>query len=688
MSYRVGVDIGGTFTDFFAFDEETRETQALKVPSRPDEPGAEVLEGIRQLEARFGIAPGDIVHFSHGTTVGVNTVIQRKGARLCHFTTEGFVDVLEVARLRTPDVYDLLSKRPAPPIPRERVFPVAGRLASDGRELRPVERSSVEAAVAKARAAGAEGVVVSLLNAYRNPAHEREVAALVREMAPDLPVVCSTDVWSIIREYERTVTAVIHAYVRPRVSRYLTSLQEALREAGVPAEPLITKSNGGVMSAETGKTACAQIVMSGTAAGVIGASHVASLSGHRNAIGLDVGGTSADVAFIADGRPRYGVGEMIGEFPIYIPTVSVTSIGAGGGSIARLDDLGVLKVGPESAGAKPGPACYGKGGDRPTLTDAFAVLGYVGRTALGYDAVRVDVGAARRAVETLAGPMGIEIEDAAEAIVRVSVSGMYLEISKLVASYGVDPRDNALIAFGGAGPMIACFLARELHVSTVVIPTAPGVLSAMGGLIADLKNDFVRTVYADVRATTAPTIREGFEALRARGERWLRREQGYDGPASFIHSADMRYKGQSFEVEAFLDAGAIDAGDVAALEEAFHAAHERFYAHADRAAPVQIVNLRLVALGRTPKPRFEATEETPAEAEPESLVPVHVDGRTVRAALFRRDALRPGHVFDGPAVVSQSDATVCAPEGFRARVDGYGHLILTRRGDARCPSTR
>ena len=688
MSYRVGVDIGGTFTDFFVFDETTLETRALKVPSRPDEPGAEVLEGIRQLEARFGVAPGEIAHFSHGTTVGVNTVIQRKGARLCHFATEGFVDVLELARLRTPDVYDLLSKRPAPLIPKERVFPVAGRLASDGGELRPVDRASVEAAVGKARAAGAEGVVVSLLNAYRNPAHEHEVAALVREMAPDLPVVCSTDVWSIIREYERTVTAVIHAYVQPRVSHYLTSLQNALREAGVPAEPLITKSNGGVMSAEMGKTACAQMIMSGTASGAIGASRIAALSGYRDAIGFDVGGTSADVAFIADGRPQYGVGETIGEFPIYIPTVSVTSIGAGGGSIARIDDVGVLKVGPESAGAAPGPACYGKGGERPTLTDAFAVLGYVGRTDLGYDAVRVDVGAARRAVKTLAGRMERGVEDTAEAIVRVAVSGMYLEVSKLMSSYGVDPRDNALIAFGGAGPMTACFLARELNISTVVIPTAPGVLSAMGGLIADLKNDFVRTVYADLHAGTASAIGEGFEALRAQGERWLRQEQGYGGPASYIHSADMRYKGQSFEIEAFLDADAIDTGDVAALEEAFHAAHEQLHAHADRAAAVQVVNLRLVALGRTPKPRFEAAEETPAAAEPEGRIPVHADGRTVPAALFRREDLRPGHAFDGPAVVAQSDATVCVTEGFRARVDGYGHLILTQRGESGCRSTR
>ena len=681
MSYRVGVDIGGTFTDFFVFDDATFETRALKVPSRPDKPGAEVLEGLHQLEARYGIAPGEIAHFSHGTTVGVNTVIQRKGIMLCHFTTEGFVDVLEVARLRTPDVYNLLSKRPPPLIPRERVFPVGGRLASDGSELRPVTRASVKAAVDKACKAGAEGIVVALLNAYRNPAHEHEVAALVREMAPGLAVFCSADVWSIIREYERTITAAIHAYVQPRVSRYLTSLQEALIEAGVPARPLVTKSNGGVMSAEEGKTSCAQMILSGTASGVIGASHIATLSGHRNAISFDVGGTSADVAFIADGQPRHGIGEMIGDYPIFLPTVSVTSIGSGGGSIARIDDAGVLRVGPESAGAVPGPACYGKGGDEPTLTDAFAVLGHVGQTGLGYNAISLDVDAARRAMTVLAKPMDRSVEETAEAILRVSVSGMYLEVSKLVASLGIDPRDNALIAFGGAGPMTACFLARELNMSTVVIPTAPGVLSALGGLIADLKNDFVRTVYADLDTRALPAIQEGFACLRAQGERWLRDEQRHDGPVSFIHSADMRYKGQSFEIEAILDAGAIDAGDIASLKEAFHAAHEEIHAHADRRAPVQIVNLRLIAQGRTPKPRFTPEAETPAAAEPAGRLAIHSGGRIVEAALYRRDALLPGHAFAGPAIVSQNDTTVCVTEDFHAFVDGFGHLILSRESE-------
>jgi N-methylhydantoinase A/oxoprolinase/acetone carboxylase beta subunit len=316
MGYRVGVDIGGTFTDLCAFDEASNALFTLKVLSTPDRPGTEVMEGLRQLERRYGVAPRAITYFTHGTTVGVNTVIQRKGIRLCLFVTENFVDVLEVARLKMPDPYDLRSNPPEPLVRKDKVLPIRERLRSDGSVDTPLDESSVLQALERARAMGAEGIVIAFINAYRNQVHEHAAKAIVERAAPGLPVFCSTDVWSVIREYERTMTAVIHGYVQPRVAHYLGSLQAALREAGVPATPMVTKSNGGVMSAELGKTACAQMILSGTAAGVIGASFIAGLSGFPKTMSLDVGGTSADVAFIEDGTPQYGVGEMIGEFPI------------------------------------------------------------------------------------------------------------------------------------------------------------------------------------------------------------------------------------------------------------------------------------------------------------------------------------------------------------------------------------
>ena len=678
MAYRVGVDIGGTFTDFCAFNDESNELHALKVLSRPDEPGAEVIEGLAQLEERFNISPKDIVYLTHGTTVGVNTVIQKKGIRLGLFTTENFADVLEIARLKMPDPYDLKSRRADPLVPKDQIFAVRERMSSDGSTDVAVDENTVVDALERARLVGAEGIVVALINAYRNPAHEQQVAAIVKRLAPELPVFCSSEVWSIVREYERTLTAVIHSYVQPRVSHYLTSLQNALRDAGVSCEALVTKSNGGVMSAELGKTECAQMILSGTAAGVIGASHVAKLAGYSDVISFDVGGTSADVAFIQDGNPQYGVGETIGDYPIYIPTVSVTSIGAGGGSIAWLDELGVLKVGPESAGADPGPACYGKGANRATITDAFAVLGFVGQFDLGYQTVQINVEAAREVIGTLASSLSMNIEETAQAIVRIAVSGMYLEVSKLMSSYGADPRDNAMLAFGGAGPMTACFLAEELGVSDVVVPPTPGVLSALGGLIADLKNDFIKTVYLDLDSDCAPVIKVEFDKLREQGTQWLRDEQGYDGEFEFIYSADMRYRGQSFEVEAVLDPNAIESGDLASFAEAFHHAHLKLYNHSDDQAPVQMVNLRLVAIGQNPKPVFAQHPVNERDAEYERTISIYENATLREVPLYLREQLRPGDRVTGPSVVAQEDTTVCIVAGFEGRVDGFGNLLLHR----------
>ncbi|MFI4988289.1 MAG: hydantoinase/oxoprolinase family protein [Alphaproteobacteria bacterium] len=679
MSYRIGVDIGGTFTDFCVFNEASGELRSLKVLSTPETPGSEVMEGMRQIGSRFGIKPEEVSYFTHGTTVGINTVIQRKGIRLCLFVTEGFADVLELARLKMPDPYDLFSRRPVPLVTRERVFPIKGRIAPDGSIDEPLEEASVLAALAKATAAGAEGIVVSLLHAYRNPEHEEAVKAIVGRAAPEMFVCSSSEIWPIIREYERTVTAVVSGYVQPRVAFYLASLQQALKSAGVAAEPLITKSNGGVMSVELAKRHSVQMLLSGTASGVIGASHVARLAGLKNVMSLDIGGTSADMALIVDGKPQYGIGEQVGDFPIFIPTVSVTSVGEGGGSIAWVDSLGVLKVGPESAGSAPGPACYGKGGVRATITDAFAVCGFIGQVELGYNAVRIDVDKARTAVGAIAAALKLDLEEAAAAIIKVAISGTFVEVSKLVSRYGVDPRDFALLAFGGAGPMLAAFLARELGIKQVVIPTTPGVLSAFGGLIADIKNDFIKTVYLDVGPAMLPELKRRYAELLDQAVRWLRDEQGFRGDYTLVYSADMRYRGQSFEIETLLESAIVERGDWQRIAEAFHAEHERIYDYCDRAAASQIINLRLVILGPSPKPEFTPLAASAAAPKPEKTVTVHYDGSTAPVPLYARSALLAGQRFSGPAVIAQDDCTTCIPDGFDVRVDAYGNLLLRYR---------
>lgn len=676
MPCRVGVDIGGTFADFCVLDEATGALSTLKVLTTPDRPGAEVIAGLEGLQQRFGVAPGDITWFTHGTTVGVNAIIQRKGIRLALLVTENFRDVLEVARLKTPDPYHLYSRRPEPLIPRARVLEVRGRLLADGSEVEPLDIASVDAALSRAEALGAEGIVLALIHAWRNPLHEHAAKAIIAAKRPDLPVYCSSDIWPIIREYERTVTATVHGHVQPRVAYYLGSLQDALKRAGVVAEPMVTKSNGGVMRAELGKTRCVEMLLSGTAAGAIGAAFVARQAGVVRAMSLDIGGTSADVAIISDGAPGYGTGERVGDFPVYIPTVAVSSIGEGGGSIAAVDAIGRLTVGPESAGSTPGPACYGRGGTRATITDAMCVLGWIGHGELGYGAVSVRRDLAEQAVDAVAAALGRTRHQAAEAIVQVAVSGMYKEVSKLAARQGVDARDFCLMPFGGAGPMLGAFLARELGMGDVLIPTTPGVLSALGGLIAEIRNDFLDTVYADLDAAALPGIVARFARLEGQARQWLTEDQRFAGEARLLPSADMRYRGQSFEIEVPLRPEWLAERNLAAMADAFHAEHERIYGHADRDAPIQAISLRMVIAGAVPAPHFPEQERVVGEPVPSGEVTVFLDGAPHQAPLYRRDTLRHGHRIAGPCIVAQEDTTSCIPPGLAGEVDRFGNLRL------------
>lgn len=682
MGYRIGVDIGGSFTDFAVFNEQTGEIKSMKVFSRPDSPGSEVVAGVAKLKERYGIEARDISYFTHGTTVGINTVIQRKGLKLALFTTENFTDVLEIGRIKTTDMYNLLSRRPDPLITRDHVFGIRERMGPLGQVREALDEASVAEAVRGAVAAGAEGIVISLLHAYRNPAHEMRVKELVEQLAPGLPVSCSSQTWPIIREYERTITAVIGGYVQPRVAHYLTSLQEALKREGVQCEPRLTKSNGGVMTAEQGKRDCVQMLLSGTAAGVIGASHLAATCGISHCLSLDIGGTSADIAVIVDGKPQYGVGELIGDFQIFIPSVSVSSVGEGGGSIAWIDGHGVLKVGPESAGSRPGPACYGNGGERPAITDAYVACGLVGLSDLGYDAVKVDVQAARRAVGTLSSQLGQRVEETAEAIIRIAVSGMYAEVSGLVSRYGIDLREFSVLAFGGAGPMMACSLARELGVREVVVPPSPGTLSALGGLIADMKNDFLKTVYTELGDEGVAQIKAAFAALRVEADHWLFDEQAYTGEAHYAYSAEMRYRGQSYEIETALKPSDIDALDVEKVGKSFHDMHRQLYGHSDAKAPVQIISVRLVITGETDKPTFRRHHLERVTPAPQRQVQAWIDGGHKTFDLYSRASLQAGAEFDGPAIVAQDDTTTVIPAGFHCKVDEYTNLRLILEAQA------
>ena len=676
MSLRIGVDIGGSYTDFAVLDEETRSLRTLKVFSRPDQPGSEVIAGMQGLIERYHLDPADVGYFTHGTTVGVNAVVQRKGLKLALITTARFEDVLEIARLKIPDPYHLYSSRPEPLVPRDRVFGVVERMLPDGTVDTPVDEVSVLHALEQIEALECEGIVVSLLHSYRNPQHEIAVRDIIKRARPNLFVSCSHEVWPIVREYERTTTALIGGYVQPKVADYLTSLQKALIETGVTSELKVTKSNGGVMSAENGKTNCVQMILSGTASGVIGAAYVANQCGIQNCMSLDIGGTTADVALIVEGRPQYASGEYIGDFQIHIPSVSVTSIGDGGGSIAWVDDYGVLKVGPHSAGSTPGPACFSRGGTAATITDAFAAMGILGQAELGYNSVTVDTDAARRVVGELATKLSNTPEHTAESIVRVSVSGMYAGVNRLISRFGIDPRVFTLMPFGGAGPMLGCYVARALNMPSVMVPTTPGVLSALGGLIADTKNDFVKTTYYDLNDDTAGRLKHDLAELEQQARAWMAAQGTSHTDPTLLASADMRYQGQSFEIDTALPLEAIESGNAQALCQAFHQEHARLYGHSDPQSPVQIVALRLVIVSETPKPALQRIEQATTALNPRAIVRVWMDDAWREVPLYQRSDLRAGHTFQGPAIVAQDDTTTCVLPGFSASVDEYGNLFL------------
>lgn len=676
MSYRVGVDIGGTFADFCAFDEVSGAIRTVKLLTTPDRPGQEVIDGLRAMEDRLGIAPSDISYFTHGTTVGVNALIMRRGIRLALFTTENFCDVLELARLKMPDPYHLLSARPEPLVTRDRVFGVRERICADGSVDTPLDRGSLEAAARAARERRAEGVVLSFLHSYRNPAHEAEAAAILHEIDPELHVFCSHAVRPMIREYERTSTAVIHGYLQPRVAAYLGALQDALRGIGVTPDAMVTKSNGGVMSAELGKSACVEMLLSGTAAGVMGAAYVAREAGAERVLSLDIGGTSADVAVIRGGVPGYGSAEVVGEFPIHVPSVSVTSIGEGGGSIARIDAAGMLRVGPDSAGSVPGPAAYGRGGIEPTITDAFVVLGLLDLQALGYGMVTVDAHKARAAIAPLAERLGLNPEETAEGIIGIAISGMFREVSKLCSRRGVDVREYSLLAFGGGGPMMAALLARELGMGEVIVPPVPGVLSALGGLTANVRNDFTAVAYHDLAPETTPELRATVGALTERARCWIIEEQRHTGEALYQAVAEMRYRGQSFEIDVPVDEDALARGDIAPIAEAFHAEHRRLYGHADPDAPIQVIAVSLIVTGHAPKPVLPRYDVVERHVAPVREVEAFVDGARRKFGVYERAALSAGAHFECPCVITQDDTTIIVPPGFAGEVDTHGNLIL------------
>jgi N-methylhydantoinase A len=650
----------------------------LKVPTTRARPADGVLEGLRRIAAEERVNLSELGYFVHGTTIALNTLIERDGARLGLLVTRGFRDLLVIQRLRMPTPYNWRTGRPAPLLPTRHVFEITERLGPSGEIVTALDEADVASAAAAARAEGLQGIVVCFLHAYQEPRHERLARELVQAHAPDLVVCCSHEIWPRMREYERALISIINAYVAPRMEAYLGDLESRLRKAGVPARPFITQSAGGIVSAASARHRPVDTLLSGPAAGVMGAVHAARQAEVGDFITLDIGGTSADVAFVESGRPRISQSEHVADFPLLMPVIGVSSIGAGGGSVLSVDAAGVLRAGPASVGADPGPVCYGRGGTVPAVTDAFLVGGFLNPETFAGGRVPLSIDKAGAALEPLSEALGRSTAGTVEAVVQVAVSSIYAELSNLAAKQGVSPRDYALLPFGGAGPVLATRVAEELGIMRVVVPPAPGTLCSLGALLADVSKPFIRSISAPLERSIE-LLRERFGELSSEASSWLASEAPNLIERRIDVSADMRYIGQSYEIDVRLDPTWIADGDAEPIASAFHARHRAQFAHADEAAPIEVVDLRLTIVGIAEK----ALAREIASAVPRCVAaPVRrtivVEGCFTDAPIYRRDSLEPGVSFAGPAVVEQVDTTTVVGPGWTARVHTSGALILER----------
>ncbi len=676
---QIGVDIGGTFTDIVALDDEGRLALA-KVPSTPKDLLDGIGAAVGKVLALAGAPPGDVERFIHGTTVATNAVLEKKGAVTAILTTEGFEDVLEMGRQKRSRMYDLEMDPETPSFlaPGRRRVGIRERLDARGAALVPLDEGQVRAAVQTLRAQGVQAIAVCYLFSFVNPAHERRTRELCAEIAPEISVSLSSEVDPTFREYERLCVTAFDAYLGPVVKRYLAGLADTLRGLGIRAVPLIMRSRGGIVSAALAARQPVTLFLSGPAGGVIGAGFAAERSGVRDFVSLDMGGTSNDVAMVRSGAPLLASEGSIGPYPVRTPMVDVNTIGAGGGSIAWIDAAGGLRVGPRSAGAEPGPACYGRGGDAATVTDASVVLGYLNPERFAGGALTLDVGAAEGAVGAIGRRLGVDTITAAAGIHRVINARMADQIRLVTIKRGYDPRQFSLVVLGGAGPVHGASLAAEMGMAEVLVPEAPGVLAAFGLLAAAIEHHHARTLQAQTDVADLAAVNRCLAELDAAGRARMREEGVAAGDVHVAYTADMRYVGQAYELEVPI-AAPVAAERVPDVVAAFHAVHERVYGYARTQQTVEFVNFRAVHTYRLPRPVVRPSARASGSLDDARVGErrAYFDG-FVSAAIYERARLPLGARLAGPAIVEQMDTTTVIPPGVTAVVDDAGNLRLRR----------
>lgn len=678
--YALAIDVGGTFTDIVLLNLTTGDFQLLKTPSTPDDPSRGFIAGISQILNTNGVAYSQVSRIFHGTTIATNAILEGKGTLVGVLVSEGFKYVLEIgrhsmARLANPHVW----VKPERPVPPERVLEIPERTAFDGAIITALDEDAVRSAAAHFRSGGIESIAVSLTHSYANPTHELRVQELVLEEFPEAHLSLSSEVLPVFREYERTITTVLNAYVMPRVSYYIENLDRELRDLGVEAPLLIMKSNGGVIGVETATRQPVYTALSGPAAGVMSAIDVATNTGTEDCISFDMGGTSTDVSLVNRRTPTVTLTGELGDWPVQLPMLDIATIGAGGGSIAWLTAAGNLNVGPRSAGAVPGPVCYGLGGTEPTVTDANLVLGRINDTIAG-GALALDVEAARSAIQKkIASPLGLDLYRAAHGILQIVNNNMMGAIRNVSVERGHDPRHFALVAFGGAGPMHAISVARLLDMATVIAPPSPGVASAYGLLVADFKNDYARTSIQKPPNYDHRAMDNIYRELEGEAVHWLDSEAVPAARRELARSADLRYAHQGFEVTVELAGRAVDAASLDATIQSFHGEHHRLFGFfLDQ--PVEIVTLRVTAWGHLESARIAPLSRqlsTAAEAL-SGQRPVYFDdaGGFVSCDIYHRARLAPSSTIHGPAILENVDSTVVIDPGWQSRIDDFGNCIM------------
>jgi len=692
---RIGIDIGGTFTDAALVDGDTGAIRVVKVLTTPEDPAQGFMAALERglTECRAGGA--DVAAVVHATTVATNAIIEGKIARVGMLVTRGFRDILEIGRQIRSRLYDVHLQKPLPLVERRLSLEVGERLDHEGRVLQPLDLDEVRRAAQQLGRDGVEAVVVCLLHSYLNPAHERAVAEVVRKELPDVYLSVSSQVCPEYREYLRASTTAVNAAVMPIVSRYVDALESRLKALGATAPFYVMQSNGGVMTSASAKARPVYMVESGPAAGVIAAGAIAAPYGHRDVMSFDMGGTTAKVGLIQDGQLRLSTEIEVGAqavtplgegrgggYPVRTPVIDLVEVGAGGGSEAWIDAGGALRVGPRSAGARPGPACYGRGGTRPTITDANLALGRLNPSFFLGGEMALDAEAARRAIaERVATPLGLDPLAAAAGIVEIANAHMIGAMRLVSVQRGYDPRRFVLVAFGGAGPLHANALARELGIPSVLVPPNPGIASAVGMLMTDIRHEFVTTRRLSSVDALTPAALEGlFAEFLAEGQARLDRDGVPAADRRMLRSVDLRYHGQSFELSIAVPPGALTAADIGRLRGEFDAAHERAYGYAAPEDAVELVNVRLAAIGVTPRPRRAPLAAGPGD--PAAAVKGHRDVWFTEGAGWRktvvldRAKLLRGNVIAGPAVIEDHDASTLVHPGWEAAVDEHGNLLL------------